>query len=169
MVMDKGLSVREAEDFVSVNADHTDLMKLGFGSAFVTPNLDKKIKVYRDAGLHVYFGGTLLEAFIVRKQFDDYLRLLEKYKMTHAELSDGSISIPQPIKNRAGLVKLVSMLPLVSEVGSKEEGIIIHPNRWIEMMEKELKAGMEGVIAESRESGNCWHLSSKWESARGTD
>src|SRR3954468_21496875 len=140
MVMDKGLSVREAEDFVSVNARYTDLLKLGFGSAFVTPDLDKKIKVYRDAGLDVYFGGTLLEAFIVRRQFDDYLKLLDKYKMTHAELSDGSISLPHNKKCEL-IRKLSKYVTVVSEVGSKEEGIIIHPNRWIEMMEKELKAG----------------------------
>src|SRR5207248_187551 len=126
MVMDKGLSLREAEDYVSVNACHTDLMKLGFGSAFVTPNLEKKIKVYREGGLNVYFGGTLLEAFIVRKQFDDYLRLLEKYKMTHAELSDGSISIPHDKKCEL-IRKLSKYVTVVSEVGSKEEGIIIHP------------------------------------------
>src|SRR5690242_7564823 len=85
MIMDKGLSLREAEDFVSMNTNHADLVKLGFGSAYVTPNLDQKIKIYRDAGLYVYFGGTLLEAFVVRKQFEDYLRLMDKYKMTHAE------------------------------------------------------------------------------------
>ncbi len=152
MVMDKGLSLREAEDFVSVNAGYADLLKLGFGSAFVTPHLEKKIKVYRDAGLDVYFGGTLLEAFIVRKQFDDYLRLLEKYKMTHAELSDGSISLPHDKKCEL-IKKLSKHVTVVSEVGSKEEGIIIHPNRWIEMMEKELQAGAWKVIAEARESG----------------
>ena len=152
MVMDKGLSLREAEDFVSVSAGYADLMKLGFGSAFVTPNLEKKIKVYRDAGLNVYFGGTLLEAFIVRKQFDDYLRLLEKYKMTHAELSDGSISLPHDKKCEL-IKKLSKHVIVVSEVGSKEEGIIIHPVRWIEMMEKELQAGAWKVIAEARESG----------------
>lgn len=152
MVMDKGLSVREAEDFVSVNTDHADLVKLGFGSAFVTPNLEKKIKIYRDAGLHVYFGGTLMEAFVVRKQFDDYLRLLDKYKMTHAEVSDGSISLPHD-KKCEYITRLSKQVTVVSEVGSKEEGIIIHPNRWIEMMEKELAAGAWKVIAEARESG----------------
>ncbi len=152
MVMDKGLSVREAEDFVSVNAGHVDLVKLGFGSAFVTPKLTDKINIYRQGGIHVYFGGTLLEAFIVRKQFDDYLRLLEKYKMTHAEISDGSISLAHD-KKCDFIRKLTKAVTVVSEVGSKEEGIIIHPNRWIEMMEKELQAGAWKVIAEARESG----------------
>jgi phosphosulfolactate synthase len=65
MAMDKGLSVREAEDFVSLAAPHTDIIKLGWGTSFVTPNLKDKIKVYKDAGLPVYFGGTLFEAFVI--------------------------------------------------------------------------------------------------------
>ncbi len=82
MGMDKGLSVREAEDFISVAGAHTDIIKLGFGTSFVTPNLAEKIEVYRKAGIPVYFGGTLFEAFVVRNQFSDYLRLLEKYQIT---------------------------------------------------------------------------------------
>src|SRR5258705_69683 len=78
MVMDKGLSVREAEDMVSGSGSYIDIIKLGFGSSYVTPNLEKKIEVFRSAGIPVYFGGTLLEAFIIRNKFDDYLRLLEK-------------------------------------------------------------------------------------------
>ena len=87
MVMDKGLSVRQAEDLVESSGEWIDLLKLGFGSAYVTPNLEKKIAVYRSAGLPVYFGGTLLEAFIIRNQFDDYRKLLDKFKMTHGNWS----------------------------------------------------------------------------------
>src|SRR5882762_7236806 len=93
MVMDKGLSVRQAEDLVESSVEWIDLMKLGFGSAYVTANLEKKISVYRSGGLPVYFGGTLLEAFIIRNQIDDYRKLLDKYKISHAEISDGSISL----------------------------------------------------------------------------
>jgi len=152
MVMDKGLSVRQAEDLVDSGGEWIDLLKLGFGSAYVTPNLEKKIGVYRSGGLPVYFGGTLLEAFIVRNQFDDYRKLLDKFKMTHAEISDGSISLSHS-KKCEYIRKLSKQVTVISEVGSKEEGIIIHPNKWIEMMEKELNAGAWKVIAEARESG----------------
>jgi len=144
--------VRQAEDLAESSADWVDLLKLGFGSAYVTPNLEKKIAVYRSAGLPVYFGGTLLEAFIVRNQFDDYRKLLDKFKMTHAEISDGSISITHP-KKCEYIRKLSKQVTVISEVGSKEEGIIIHPNKWIEMIEKELQCGAWKVIAEARESG----------------
>src|SRR5947207_1733890 len=93
MVMDKGLCVREAEDMVAGSGLYIDIVKLGFGSSYITPNLEKKIAVYQQANIPVYFGGTLLEAFIIRNKFDDYIRLLDKFKVTHAEVSDGSITL----------------------------------------------------------------------------
>ncbi|MFM1898727.1 MAG: hypothetical protein RL577_967, partial [Bacteroidota bacterium] len=84
MVMDKGLSLREVEDFLSMSSEITDIVKLGFGTSFVTPNLQDKIKLYQSAGIPVYFGGTLFEAFIARHQFDDYCKLLDKCGLTHA-------------------------------------------------------------------------------------
>lgn len=152
MVMDKGLSCRQAEDMIDVSGEYVDLVKLGFGSSYVTPNLDKKLSIYRAANIPVYFGGTLLEAFIVRNKFDDYLKLLDKYKLTYAEVSDGSITIAHDEKLKY-IQKLSKYTTVITEVGSKEEGIIIHPNKWIEMMEKEIQAGAWKVIAEARESG----------------
>ena len=152
MVMDKGLSLREAEDLLSVSADYIDLVKLGFGTAYVTPNLDKKISIYRSAGLAVYFGGTLLEAFLIRNQLDDYIKLIEKYKMEHLEISDGSIIMPHEKKCQL-IRKLSKLATVITEVGSKEEGILIHPNVWISMMQEEINAGAWKVIAEARESG----------------
>src|SRR3954466_10380549 len=93
MVMDKGLSCRQAEDMLDVSAPYIDIVKLGFGTAYVTPQLQRKINIYKAAGVPVYFGGTLLEAFIIRNQFEDYLKLMDKFKISHAEVSDGSISL----------------------------------------------------------------------------
>ncbi len=80
MMMDKGLSVRQVEDFLSANIDLTDIIKLGFGTSYVTKNLEQKIKLYKEAGMKVYLGGTLFEAFIARNMFDDYMKLLDKLK-----------------------------------------------------------------------------------------
>src|SRR4051812_28566125 len=93
MVMDKGLSLRQVEDFIDVAGVHTDIVKLGWATSFVTPNLKEKLALYRSAGLPVYFGGTLFEAFVIRNQFDDYRRVLDQYGMEYAEVSDGSITI----------------------------------------------------------------------------
>ena len=152
MVMDKGLSVRETEDFIDGQGLYTDVVKLGFGSSLITPRLSEKIALYKKAGIPLYFGGTLLEAFIVRNEFNNYLKLLEKFEIKYAEISDGSINISHEYKCQ--LIKQLSKhVTVISEVGSKEEGIIIHPNKWIEMMQKELDAGVWKVIAEARESG----------------
>jgi phosphosulfolactate synthase len=152
MVMDKGLSLREAEDFVSNSLEYTDIIKLGFGTGFVTPGLQRKIDLYKEAGLPVYFGGTLFEAYIIRNQFEDYLRLLDKTGITHAEVSDGSIEMHHDEKCEY-IRKLASRAIVLSEVGSKDAEKIIPPYEWIEQMESEISAGVWKVIAEARESG----------------
>src|SRR5690606_13795230 len=110
-------------------------------------------KVYRDAGIPVYFGGTLFEAFVVRNQFEDYQRILDKYGMELAEVSDGSIEIPHEEKCRY-ISTLSKQVTVISEVGSKDAAKILAPYKWINLMKAELGAGAWKVIAEARESGN---------------
>lgn len=153
MVMDKGLSMREVEDFISVAGQYADVVKLGFGTSFVTPNLEEKLNIYRDAGIPTYFGGTLFEAFVVRNRFDDYCRLLDKYDMEMVEVSDGSIMLDHDEKCKY-ISKLAENFRVLSEVGSKDAEKIIPPYKWIQLMKKELEAGSWKVVAEARESGN---------------
>ena len=153
MVMDKGLSLREAEDMISVSGEYTDIVKLGFGTSYVTPRLEEKIKMYQSNGIIVYFGGTLFEAYIVRNQFEDYIKVLDKMGMQHAEISDGSIELPHDLKLEY-IQKLSKYVTVLSEVGSKDVEKIIPPYQWIELMEAELNAGAWKVIAEAREAGN---------------
>jgi phosphosulfolactate synthase len=153
MAMDKGLSVRECEDFLSVCSEYVDIVKLGWGTSFVTPNIENKIKLYKEAGVPVYFGGTLFEAFIIRDQFDDYRKVLDKYGMTFAEVSDGSIELDHDIKCEY-IRKLSDQVTVLSEVGSKDAEKIIPPYKWISLMQAELDAGSWKVIGEARESGN---------------
>lgn len=153
MMMDKGLSVREAEDLLSTSSKHIDIVKLGFGTSAVTGNLDSKIEVYRSAGIPVYFGGTLFEAFIVRNQLEEYMRILEKYKLQHVEVSDGSITLNHE-KKCEYIRTLAKHFAVLSEVGSKDAEKIIPPYKWIELMQQEIEAGAWKVIAEAREAGN---------------
>ncbi|MBI4929676.1 MAG: phosphosulfolactate synthase [Bacteroidetes bacterium] len=152
MVMDKGLSIRQAEDLIESASDFIDFIKLGFGTSVITKNLAEKIKLYKEADMKVYFGGTLFEAFIIRGMFDEYCEFIDKYKLDAAEVSDGSIEIKHD-KKCEYISKLSKNYTVLSEVGSKEEGIIIHPAMWIKMMNKEIEAGSWKVIAEARESG----------------
>ena len=153
MVMDKGLSCRQTEDFLSVAGEHTDIVKLGWGTSFVTPNLTDKLKIYADANMPVYFGGTLFEAFIARNQFEDYRKVLDKYGMEFCEVSDGSIEMPHDEKLNY-VSKLAEQVTVLSEVGSKDVDKIIPPYKWIELMQSELDAGAWKVIGEAREGGN---------------
>ncbi|MFY7898704.1 MAG: phosphosulfolactate synthase [Chitinophagaceae bacterium] len=153
MVMDKGLSIPEVHNFMSVCGPHVDIVKLGFGTSFVTPNLKEKIQVYQSYNVPVYFGGTLFEAFLIRNQFEDYIATCKEYNLTHVEVSDGSIIIPHAEK--CGYIeKLTKHFTVLSEVGSKDAAHIIPPYKWIELMRAELEAGSSYVIAEAREAGN---------------
>lgn len=152
MVMDKGLSLTEAESLCEVGEHVVDFVKLGFGTSLVTPRLKEKINLYKQIGFEVYLGGTLFEAFYVRKQLNNYLLLLNELGIQTLEVSDGSLLIPHTEKCNV-IQELSSRFNVLSEVGSKDAEKIIPPYSWIEMMEKELLAGASHVIAEARESG----------------
>lgn len=152
MVMDKGLSLRQAEDLVSVSSNLIDFIKLGFGTSYATPNVHEKIKLYQNAGIKVYLGGTFLEAFIRRNNLAEYYRLLDVWQLDVAEVSDGSIHISNKLKCKL-IEDLAKRVTVLSEVGSKEEGILIAPNKWKQMIQDERNAGAWKVIAEARESG----------------
>lgn len=152
MAMDKGLSLREVEDFIETCGDYVDIVKLGWATSYVTKDLDKKLKLYRESGIPVYLGGTLFEAFVIRGQFDDYRILLEKYDLLFAEVSDGSITLDH--KKKCEYIQTLSKdVTVLSEVGSKDAAKIIPPYKWIDQMQKELDAGAWKVIGEAREGG----------------
>jgi len=153
MMMDKGLGLRETEDFIEASAHLTDIVKFGFGTSYVTKDFEAKIKLYKAAGIRPYLGGTLFEAFYARGCYDDYLRVLDKYNLDLVEISDGSIIIPH--KEKCKIIKQMSKYRTVlSEVGSKDSGIMISPAKWVNSMKAELDAGSWKVIAEGREAGN---------------
>lgn len=153
MVMDKGLSLNEAENLLGSGGPHIDIIKLGFGTAFVTPNVREKIELYQAANIPVYFGGTLFEAFLIRNQFEDYIQMIRDFDVKYMEVSDGSIVIPHAEK--CGYIeKLTKYGTVLSEVGSKDAAHIMPPYKWIELMRAELEAGATYVIAEAREAGN---------------
>lgn len=153
MVMDKGLSIAEVHHFMDVAGPYVDIVKLGFGTSFVTPKLREKLEVYQSYDVPVYFGGTLFEAFLIRNQFDDYVAVCKDFGVKYMEVSDGSITIPHAEK--CGYIEQLTKHGVVlSEVGSKDATHIMPPYKWIELMRAELEAGASYVIAEAREAGN---------------
>lgn len=153
MVMDKGLSIRQVEDMLEAAGDYIDIVKLGWATSYVSKHLSEKLEVYRQAGIPTYFGGTLFEAFVIRGQFEDYQRVLDKHKMEFCEVSDGSIILEHE-KKCDYIHRLAEQVTVLSEVGSKDAEKIIPPYQWIRLMQAELEAGAWKVIGEARESGN---------------
>lgn len=153
MVMDKGLSINEAENLVSAASECIDFIKLGFGTSAITGGVEQKIKIYKQANIKVYLGGTLFEAFIIRDMFKDYLKLLDKFEIDTVEISDGSMDIKH--EDKCSLIKQLSKDRFVlSEVGAKDASVVYSNEKWISEMETELEAGSKVLIAEARESGN---------------
>lgn len=153
MVMDKGLSPAEAQNLCDVASHLIDFVKLGFGTSAITAGLEKKLEIYSKAGIRVYLGGTLFEAFMIRGLVDDYIKLAQKLQLKTVEISDGSVKMDH-LKKCEYISKLAQHFTVISEVGSKDASIHLDNKTWISEMEAELKAGAFKVIAEARESGN---------------
>jgi phosphosulfolactate synthase len=152
MMMDKGLSLRETENFIESSSEYTDFVKFGFGTSAVTNKLKDKLRVYRDANIRPYFGGTLFEAFVIRNMVDEYRKLIDTYNLDLVEISDGSMNMPH--EEKLEYIRIISkQATVISEVGSKQKGVFIPADQWVQMMKSELQAGSLKVIAEARESG----------------
>jgi phosphosulfolactate synthase len=152
-VMDKGLSLREAEDLIAVAGHLIDIVKIGFGTSIVSHQLQEKITLYRNNNIQVYFGGTLFEAFYIRNMKDEYKKYLDSFDMELLEISDGSMYMEH--KRKCNLIaEFAKDYRVISEVGSKDASVVLTDEIWISEMRNELEAGAWKVIAEARESGN---------------
>jgi phosphosulfolactate synthase len=152
MMMDKGLSLKEAGNFIDACAPYTDLVKFGFGTALIATELKEKVKLYQEAGLKPYFGGTLFEMFYIRNRFEDYRKFVAEAGLKVVEVSDGSIRMEHEEKLECIRV-LSSDFQVLSEVGSKVKGVELSNETWVSMMKAELETGSWKVIGEARESG----------------
>jgi phosphosulfolactate synthase len=153
MIMDKGLSTQEAINLCESSGHLIDYLKMGFGTSLVSKNVKEKIKIYREHNIRVYFGGTLFETFLIRNMFDNFREYVSKYNLDMIEVSDGCMHMEHDEKCKY-INKLSKEYTVISEVGSKSADVIIAPEIWMQMMNKELQAGSVNVIGEAREGGN---------------
>lgn len=153
MMMDKGLSIRQVEDTIAASHQYFDIAKLGFGTSMITNDLKKKLDLYKAADILPCFGGTLFELFYAKGLFEEYRKLVDKYDMPLAEVSDGSITMSHEEKCKC-ITTLAEQTTVLSEVGSKDADKIIPPYKWIKLIQTELEAGAWKVIGEAREGGN---------------
>jgi phosphosulfolactate synthase len=153
-VIDKGLGPRGWEDVLETSGPFIDIVKLGWGTAYVTQNLGRKLEVLRSAGKPVVIGGTFLEAVIVQDKVDEYKSWLSELGLQHVEVSDGVIDLPRERKLEL-IADLARDFTVLSEVGSKDADIVFAPYQWVEWIKEELAAGAWKVITEGREGGTA--------------
>ena len=151
-VIDKGLGPRAWEDVLETSGDYIDIVKLGWGTAFVTPNLKRKLEVLR--GKPVVIGGTFFEAVLVQGKLDEYKTWLRELGLTHVEISDGVIDLPRERKLEL-IEDFARDFTVLSEVGSKDSEAVFAPYQWVEWIKGELEAGAWKVITEGREGGTA--------------
>ena len=153
-VIDKGMNLREIEGLFDTAGEYVDVVKLGWGTSYVTRNLEKKIALYRSLETPVVCGGTLFEAAVARGRLDEYRTWLVDNRFSHLEISDGTIDLPHERKLEL-IAELARDFVVLSEVGSKDAEVVYAPYQWVEWMTAELAAGAWKVITEGRETGTA--------------
>ncbi|MEN3312424.1 MAG: phosphosulfolactate synthase [Actinomycetota bacterium] len=156
-VIDKGLGPRGWEDVLETSGDYIDIVKLGWGTAYVTRNLRAKLDLL--GGKAVVIGGTFFEVVFVQGKLDGYKRWLQGLRLTHVEISDGVIDLPRERKLEL-IEEFARDFTVLSEVGSKDSDVEFTPDEWTKWLREELDAGAWKVITEAREGGTAGIFSS---------
>jgi phosphosulfolactate synthase len=151
-VLDKGLGPRAWADVLETSGDYIDIVKLGWGTAYVTPNLTRKLEVLREKP--VVIGGTFFEAVYAQDKLDEYKGWLGRLGLTHVEVSDGAIELPRERKLEL-IAEFARDFTVLSEVGSKDADVVFAPYQWVAWIKEELEAGAWKVITEGREGGTA--------------
>jgi phosphosulfolactate synthase len=151
-VLDKGLGPRAWEDVLEVAGDHISIVKLGWGTAAVTQNLERKLEVLREKP--VVIGGTFFEVVYATDRLDDYKAWLQRLGLQHVEISDGTVEIPRERKLEL-IADFARDFTVLSEVGSKDSSVEYSADQWVQWLQDELDAGAWKVITEAREGGTA--------------
>src|SRR5438105_12616797 len=151
-VIDKGLGPRAWEDVLETSGPYIDIVKLGWGTSYVTRNLRAKLDLLREKPVVV--GGTFFEAVVTLDRVDDYKRWLQELGLTHVEISDGVIELERERKLEL-VADLARDFTVLSEVGSKDSAVQFQTDEWTTWLQEELDAGAWKVIAEAREGGTA--------------
>jgi phosphosulfolactate synthase len=153
-VMDKGLNLRDIEGMFDVGGEYVDIVKLGWGTSYVTNNLEKKIALYRHFETPIVCGGTLFEAVWGRGKIDEFKTWLLDHRFSHVEISDGTLEITR--EQKLVLIEVFARdFVVLSEVGSKDSDVVFAPYQWVEWIKEEKDAGAWKVITEAREGGSA--------------
>src|SRR3977135_1108632 len=145
-VMDKGLNLRDIEGMFDVGGEFVDIVKPGWGTSYITNNLEKKIALYRHFETPIVCGGTLFEAVYGRDKIDEFKAWLTEHRFSHVEISDGTLD---------GVSDVARAFRVLSGVGSKDSDVVYAPYQWVQWIKEEKEAGAWKVITEAREGGTA--------------
>ncbi len=151
-VIDKGMTISDIEGLFDTAGSFVDIVKLGWGTSYVTNNLARKVALYRSFETPVVCGGTLFEVVYARDRIDEFKAWLQEHRFTHVEISDGTLEIPRDRKLEV-IADFARDFVVLSEVGSKDSDVVFTPDQWVGWIKEEQEAGAWKVITEARESG----------------
>lgn len=153
-IIDLGTPLEELKSILHDYAPLIDIAKLGFGSAYVTPNLKKKVDLYKQHDIHPYFAGTLFEKCYYQNKIPEYLASLRDFGIDYIEVSNGTLNIP--LQERLDLISRIKKdFRVIAEVGSKDSSQEMAVSQWKDEMKQLLEAGCQYVITEGRDSGTA--------------
>ncbi|MEA2244156.1 MAG: phosphosulfolactate synthase [Solirubrobacteraceae bacterium] len=153
-VIDTGLSTAEVDGMLRQAAAHIDTVRLGWGSAYVTADLDAKLAVYRAHDVPVMLGGTLTELAWLHDRIDELCGWIDELGIDRVEVSSGVVAIP-PADKTALMERLAGRYTVYAEVGEKAPDALMAPYRWVQLIREALEAGAEMVVCEGRATGTA--------------
>jgi len=153
-VIDTGLSASEVDGLLRQAADHIDTVRLGWGSAYVTSDLDAKLDAYRRHDVPVLLGGTLTELAWRHTRLDELCAWLDELGIERIEVSSGVVPIPAADK-LALIERLAPRFTVYAEVGEKDPDALMAPYRWVQLIRAALDAGASMVVCEGRATGTA--------------
>jgi phosphosulfolactate synthase len=153
-VIDTGLSTVEAQGLMASASEYVDLVRLGWGSAYVIADVRAKVRRYQEAGVPVMLGGTLTELAWLRGKLPGLTDWLDEMNIEHVEVSSGTVSMPATDK-LALIESLAAKYTVYAEVGEKDPNALLAPYRWVQLIRDALAAGAEKVVCEGRATGDA--------------
>lgn len=155
IMIDNGMATGLFEDVVDSTGHYVDIVKFGWGTALVTPDLRKKIDALRRHDIGYTFGGTLFERYVMEGKFAAYRALCRQHGCQWVEVSNGTIELDD--LSKAGFIReLVPEFNVLSEVGYKDpkRSELLSPSQWIRSIRSDLDAGARLIVLEARENGS---------------
>jgi phosphosulfolactate synthase len=151
-VLDKGVPPAVVEGVLAVAADLVDVVKIGWGTAYVDRALKHRVAAYQGSDVQVCLGGTLLEIAESQGRVAELARWAAAAGIDALEVSNGLGWMP-PGRQRALVAELAGSFRVLAEAGAKDAAVAVTAADWAEEMTADLAAGATWVVAEGRESG----------------